>query len=95
MPKTKEKADEKKIVMTIDMGVSKTKVIAQEYPQGKPVVLLLDSEVADIAKASVESVQEEGLLSSRAWVGIGDEYCTLGERTCPSSLRGYITTKRT
>jgi len=53
MPKTREKAEVNKIVMTIDMGASKTKVIVQEYPQGKPVVLLLDSEVADIAKASV------------------------------------------
>jgi len=79
MPKTREKAEVNKIVMTIDMGASKTKVIVQEYPQGKPVVLLLDSEVADIAKASVESVQEEGLPSSRVWVGIGDEYYALGE----------------
>ncbi|MFK0731766.1 MAG: hypothetical protein ACIWVG_11500 [Gloeotrichia echinulata HAB0833] len=50
MPKTKEKPDTKKVVITIDMGASKTKVIVQDYPEGKPVVLLLDSEVADVAK---------------------------------------------
>ncbi|BAY35461.1 hypothetical protein NIES2107_73730 (plasmid) [Nostoc carneum NIES-2107] len=79
MPKTKEKSDLKKIVITIDMGASKTKAIVQEYPEGKPVVLLLDSEIADVAKASVESVQPEGSPESRAWVGIGDEYFALGE----------------
>ncbi|OUL29488.1 hypothetical protein BV378_05940 [Nostoc sp. RF31YmG] len=79
MPKIKEKSDLKKIVITIDMGASKTKAIVQEYPEGKPVVLLLDSEVADVAKASVESVQPEGSPESRAWVGIGDEYFALGE----------------
>jgi hypothetical protein len=79
MPKTKEKPDVKKIVITIDMGASKTKAIVQEYPEGKPVVLLLDSEIADVAKASVESVQPEGSPESRAWVGIGDEYFALGE----------------
>ncbi|MHC5717783.1 MAG: ParM/StbA family protein [Nostoc sp.] len=79
MPKTKEKTDVKKVVITIDMGASKTKAIVQEYPEGKPVVLLLDSEVADIAKASIESVQQEGSPESRTWVGIGDEYCALGE----------------
>lgn len=79
MPKTKEKIDVKKIVITIDMGASKTKAIVQEYPEGKPVVLLLDSEIADVAKASVESVQQEGSPESRAWVGIGDEYFALGE----------------
>ncbi|MEI2578005.1 ParM/StbA family protein [Scytonema sp. PRP1] len=79
MSKTKGKPDLKKIVITIDMGASKTKAIVQEYPEGKPVVLLLDSEVADVAKASVESVEAEGNPSSRAWVGIGGEYCALGE----------------
>lgn len=79
MPKTKEKTDVKKVVITIDMGASKTKAIVQEYPEGKPVVLLLDSEVADIAKASIESVQQEGSPESRTWVGIGDEYFALGE----------------
>jgi hypothetical protein len=79
MPKTKEKTDVKKVVITIDMGASKTKAIVQEYPEGKPVVLLFDSEVADVAKASIESVQQEGSPESRTWVGIGDEYCALGE----------------
>lgn len=79
MPKVKEKTDVKKVVITIDMGASKTKAVVQEYPEGKPVVLLLDSEIADVAKASVESVQQEGSPESRAWVGIGDEYFALGE----------------
>jgi hypothetical protein len=79
MPKTKEKPDLKKIVLTIDMGGSKTRAIVQEYPEGKPVVLILDSEVADVAKASVENVEAQGNPASRAWVGIGGDYCALGE----------------
>jgi hypothetical protein len=79
MPKTKEKLGLKKIVITIDMGGSKTKAIVQEYPEGRPQVLLLDSEVADVAKASVEGIETEGNPSYRAWVGIGGEYCALGE----------------
>lgn len=79
MFKTKEKPDLKKIVITIDMGGSKTKAIAQEYPEGNPVVLLFDSEVADVSRASIESVEPEGNPSSRAWVGISGEYYALGE----------------
>ncbi|MDF5733561.1 MAG: ParM/StbA family protein, partial [Rhizonema sp. PD38] len=69
----------KKIALTIDMGASKTKAIVQEYPEGEPFVLLLDSEVADVAKASVEGIDPEGNPASRAWVGIGGEYYVLGE----------------
>ncbi|MBD2772050.1 ParM/StbA family protein [Iningainema tapete] len=79
MAKTKEKADLKKIALTIDMGGSKTKAIVQEYPEGEPFVLLVDSEVADVSKPSVETVEAEGLPESRAWVGIGGEYYALGE----------------
>lgn len=79
MSKTKEKPDLKKIVITIDMGGSMTKAIVQGYPEGNPVVLLFDSEVADVARASIESVEAEGNPSSRAWVGIGGEYYALGE----------------
>ena len=79
MSKNKDKPDLKKIVLTIDMGGSKTKAVVQEYPEGKPQVLLLDSEVADVGKASVENIQPEGLPEARAWVGIRGEYCVLGE----------------
>ncbi|RAM48099.1 MAG: hypothetical protein C6Y22_29765 [Hapalosiphonaceae cyanobacterium JJU2] len=79
MAKTSDKSQPKKIVLTVDMGGSKTKAIAQEYPEGKPQVLLMDSEVADVSKASVESIDAEGLPESRAWVGVGGEYYVLGE----------------
>ena len=78
MAKTSDKAQAKKIVLTLDMGGSKTKAIVQEYPEGKPQVLLMDSEVADVAKASVENIQPEGLPESRTWVGVGGEYYVLG-----------------
>ena len=78
MAKTSDKAQPKKIVLTLDMGGSKTKAIVQEYPEGKPQVLLMDSEVADVAKASVENIQPEGLPESRAWVGVRGEYYVLG-----------------
>ncbi len=78
MAKTSGKAQSKKIVLTLDMGGSKTKAIVQEYPEGKPQVLLMDSEVADVARASVENIQPEGLPESRAWVGVGGEYYVLG-----------------
>ncbi|MFQ4143085.1 hypothetical protein U2718_012860, partial [Chlorogloeopsis sp. ULAP02] len=79
MAKTSDKSQPKKIVLTLDMGGSKTKAIAQEYPEGKPQVLLMDSEMADVSKASVESIDAEGLPESRVWVGVGGEYYVLGE----------------
>lgn len=79
MAKTDVKVDIRKIALTIDMGGSKTKAIVQEYPEGEPFVLLLDSEVADVAKASVEGIDPEGNPASRAWVGIGGEYYVLGD----------------
>ncbi|MFL9458416.1 ParM/StbA family protein [Tolypothrix bouteillei VB521301_2] len=79
MAKTASKTEVKKIVLTLDMGGSKTKAIVQEYSAMLPTVLLLDSEVADVGKASVETVEPEGLPENRAWVGIRGEYYALGE----------------
>ncbi|MBW4633004.1 MAG: ParM/StbA family protein [Iphinoe sp. HA4291-MV1] len=78
MAKISGKAKSRKIVLTLDMGGSKTKAIVQEYPEGKPQVLLMDSEVADVARASVEGIDIEGIPESRAWVGVGGEYYVLG-----------------
>ncbi|MBW4512884.1 MAG: ParM/StbA family protein [Scytonematopsis contorta HA4267-MV1] len=74
-----EKNKEKKsIVVTVDMGGSQNKVIAQIYPDGYPQTVILDSEIADVSAASLRSISNEGKPESRVWVGIGDEYYVLG-----------------
>jgi hypothetical protein len=41
------KPEKKTIALTIDMGGSQNKVIAQDYPNGSAKAIILDSEVAD------------------------------------------------
>lgn len=57
------------LVMTVDLGGSKTKIVAQELDSDKPKVLSMDSQLADVSPKSLESVPKEGLASERAWVG--------------------------
>lgn len=81
MARTSNKAVAKeasKIVLTLDLGGSKTKALVQKYPEGKPYVLLMDSEVADVSKASLQTIQQEGIPETRAWVGVAGEYYALG-----------------
>lgn len=57
------------IIMTIDLGSSKTKIVVQELGDDSPFVLLMDAQIADVVPKSLESVPNEGLASERAWVG--------------------------
>jgi hypothetical protein len=57
------------LVMTIDMGGSKTKIVVQELGKDSPRVLLMESQLADIDKASLDNLPTQGRPSDRAWVG--------------------------
>jgi hypothetical protein len=78
MVKPKTKLDIEKIAISIDMGGSKTKAVVQRYPEGEEEVILIDSDLADVSKESLESLQAEGVPESRAWVGVLGEYYVLG-----------------
>lgn len=68
----------KNLVMTIDMGGSKTKIVVQELGSDLSQVLLMESQLADIDKASLDNVPTQGLNSERAWVGFNDTYYAVG-----------------
>lgn len=72
---TKEKIQPKHIIMTIDMGGSKTKIVVQEVNSESPQLFLMDSQLADIGKLSLSGIPTEGRNSDRAWVGFnkGDD----------------------
>lgn len=57
------------VVMTIDMGGSKTKIVVQELGSSTPRVLLMESQLADIGRNPSAQVPSTGLGSERAWVG--------------------------
>lgn len=57
------------VVMTIDMGGSKTKIVVQEVGSSTPRVLLMESQLADIGRNPSAQVPSTGLGSERAWVG--------------------------
>ncbi|OKH47663.1 hypothetical protein NIES2101_23375 [Calothrix sp. HK-06] len=69
----KENIQPKHVVMMIDMGGSKTKIVVQEVGSDKPSLLLMDSSLADISKASLDLAPTEGRSSDRAWVGYKGE----------------------
>lgn len=60
------------IVMSIDLGSSKTKIVTQELGSDSPLILLMDSQLADVEFESLDSVPIEGLASERAWVGFSN-----------------------
>lgn len=62
------------IVMTIDLGGSKTKIVAQELGSDAPKVLSMDSQLADVGYESLGLVPNEGLASERAWVGFTNSW---------------------
>lgn len=66
---TKTKQTTVNLVMTIDLGGSKTKIVAQEVGSDAPKVLSMDSQLADVGFESLDSVPNDGLASERAWVG--------------------------
>lgn len=63
------KSKQSTLVMTIDLGGSKTKIVAQELGSDTPKVLFMDSQLADVGYKSLDFVPDEGLASERAWVG--------------------------
>lgn len=66
---TKPKPPASTVVMTIDMGGSKTKIVVQEVGSTVPRVLLMESQLADIGRNPSAQVPSAGLGSERAWVG--------------------------
>lgn len=83
----KDKEQSKAVVMTVDMGGSKTKIFVQEVGSDRPSLLLMDSSLADIGKASLDLAPTEGRSSDRAWIGYkgeGEEYLyyAVGDLAC-------------
>lgn len=69
--------ESKLVIMTIDMGGSRSKIVVQEVGNKEHSLLLMDSSLADIGKASLDLAPTEGRSSDRAWVGYkgeGEEY---------------------
>lgn len=62
-----------RVAVSIDLGGSQSKVIVQIYPEGVPMVIAMEPEIADVGKNSITQ-----LSGNCTWVGIGDEYYVLG-----------------
>lgn len=67
-----------KLALSCDLGGSQTKVIAQIYPDGIPLLITMSPEVADVSFESVKHLNIESGAIDAAWVGLGDEYYVLG-----------------
>lgn len=67
-----------KVVITLDLGGSKTKTVVSVYPDGDPVVVVMEPEIADVSKESLANLQADGVPENRCWVGIEGEYYALG-----------------
>ncbi|MBW4513127.1 MAG: hypothetical protein KME64_42605 [Scytonematopsis contorta HA4267-MV1] len=61
------------IVVIVDLGASKTKVIFQEYPLGEPQVICIDSTVADVGLDSLTGLDTSGLPEDNCWVSLPNE----------------------
>ncbi|MBD2458295.1 ParM/StbA family protein [Nostoc sp. FACHB-87] len=66
-----------KMVATFDLGGSQSKGIVQIYPDGLPMVIAMEPEVADVRRESITHLGNR-LYSDYVWVGIGEEYYALG-----------------
>jgi hypothetical protein len=61
------------IVVIVDLGASKTKVIFQEYPLGEPQVICIDSTVADVGLDSLTGLDTSGKPEDNCWVGLPND----------------------
>lgn len=58
------------IVVTLDLGASRTKAIAQQLGSAAPVVVSMDPELADISYESVKDLNSEGVPENSCWVEV-------------------------
>ncbi|URD53585.1 hypothetical protein [Chroococcidiopsis sp. CCNUC1] len=58
------------IVVTLDLGASRTKAIAQQLGSAVPVVTSMDPELADISSESVKDLKNEGIPENSCWVEV-------------------------
>jgi len=62
------------VIVVIDLGASKTKVIFQDYPNGYPQVVCMDSEVADdVNLDSLMELEVGGRPEDNCWVSLSGE----------------------
>ncbi|MFN6568217.1 ParM/StbA family protein [Dendronalium sp. ChiSLP03b] len=78
MRRKREIKEYTKVVATIDLGTSSLKGIAQVYPDGVPIVIKMEPEIADVEAGSIEYLSNQFMQDSTVWVGIGEEYFVLG-----------------
>ncbi|RCJ42433.1 hypothetical protein A6770_34825 [Nostoc minutum NIES-26] len=78
MRRKREIKEYAKVVATIDLGTSSLKGIAQVYPDGVPIVLKMEPEIADVGAGSIEYLSNQFMQDSTVWVGIDEEYFVLG-----------------
>ncbi|MBD2450491.1 ParM/StbA family protein [Nostoc sp. FACHB-152] len=67
-----------KVVLTLDLGASTAKEIAQIYPDGVPIVVTMEPEIADVGAGTIEYLSSQLLQDNTVWIGIGEEYYVLG-----------------
>lgn len=46
-----------KVALTLDLGASTAKALAQVYPDGVPIVIPMEPEIADVGYGSIEFYQ--------------------------------------
>ncbi|RCJ22862.1 hypothetical protein A6770_29300 [Nostoc minutum NIES-26] len=74
-----DSAEYTKVVLTLDLGASTTKAIAQVYPDGVPIVIAMEPEIADVGYGSIEFLSSQSSVQDNTvWIGIGEEYYVLG-----------------
>lgn len=67
------------IVVTLDLGASRTKAIAQQLGSAAPVVASMEPELADISHESVKDLNSEGIPESSCWVEVpGVDHFAIG-----------------
>ena len=69
----KNNKDYTKVAITIDLGTSSQKGIAQIYPDGVPIVLAMEPEIADLGVESIEYLSNQLVQDTTVWIGIGSE----------------------
>lgn len=74
----RKKLEYTKVVATIDLGTSSLKGVAQVYPDGVPMVLKMEPEIADVEAGSIDYLSNQFMQENSVWIGIGEEYFVLG-----------------
>ncbi|MEC4811822.1 MAG: ParM/StbA family protein [Scytonema sp. PMC 1069.18] len=73
LPNKSVSSTNSEVIVIVDLGASKTKVIFQDYPEGQPQLQCMDSSVADVSLDALKECASGGHIEDNCWISLPNE----------------------